>query len=270
MALKPERIIEDTPESARDGLTLRAFLVGVALCAFLGVALPYNLMVIQGSLLNYYFIDRGALFLFFCLVVVVNPLLGWVKRRWVLKRGELLAIYVMFLFLLPASGMARPVIAYLTGVTYYASPERRDLEAVLPHILPWTAPQDAEVVRGLYEGLPEGVPPPWEAWIVPLVSWGAFLMVLWGVLICLAVILRRQWVEHERFAFPIMQVPLEMVETREGKVGPLFKSWTMWAGFAIPFVIGSIKGLHTYYECHFLKLEGIENKGVKETASECR
>jgi len=25
-----------------------------------------------------------------------------------------------------------------------------------------------------------------------------------------------------------------------------------------------------YVECHFLKLEGIENKGVKETASECR
>ncbi len=247
MALRSERIIEDTPESARDGLTLRALLIGLALCAFLGVALPYNLMVIQGSLLNFYFIDRGALFLFFCLVLVVNPLLGWMKRRWVLKRGELLAIYAMFLFLLPASGMVRPVIAYLTGVTYYASPERRDLEAVLPHILPWTAPQDAEVVRGLYEGLPEGVPPPWEAWIVPLVSWGAFLMVLWGVLICLAMIFRRQWVEHERFAFPIMQVPLEMGETGEGKVGPLFKSWTMWAGFAIPFVIGSIKGLHTYY-----------------------
>ena len=105
---------------------------------------------------------------------------------------------------------------------------------MLPHIPPWTAPQDAEVVRGLYEGLPEGVPPPWEAWIVPLVSWGAFLMVLWGVLICIAMILRRQWVEHERFAFPIMQVPLEMGETGEGKVGPLFKSWTMWAGFAIP------------------------------------
>ena len=235
------------PASERDGLTSRAFLIGLALCVFLGVALPYNLMVIQGSLMNYYFIDRGALFVFFCLVLAINPLLASLRRRYALKQGELLAIYAMFLFLLPATAMARPVIAYLTGVTYYASPERRDLEAVLSHIPPWTAPRDTEVVRGLYEGLSEGAAIPWEAWIIPLVSWGAFLAVLYGVLICLAVVLRKQWVEHERFAFPIMQVPLEMGERGEGRVGPLFKKRLMWVGFAIPFVIGSINALHTYY-----------------------
>ena len=98
----------------------------------------------------------------------------------------------MFLFLLPVSQMVKHLISYLTGVTYYASPERRDLEAVLPNIVSWTAPRDAEVVRGLYEGLPDGVPPPWTSWLVPLVSWGAFLLVLLGVLICLAVIVRKQ------------------------------------------------------------------------------
>ena len=234
-------------EDGRDGLSPRAFLIGLALCAFLGLVLPYNRMVIQGRWLNAYFIDRGALVLLFLLVLFANPLLAALKKRFALNRGELLAIYVMFLFLLPVSQMVKHLISYLTGVTYYASPERRDLEAVLPNIVAWTAPGDTEVVRGLYEGLPDGVPPPWEAWLVPLVSWGAFLLVLLGVLICLAVILRKQWEDHERFAFPIMQVPLEVSETRSGRVGRLFRSRLMWAGFAIPFAIGSINALHHYF-----------------------
>ena len=241
--------MDPVPEAAspRDGLTLRAFLVGLVLCVFLGLALTYNRMVIQGSFMAAYFMDRGALFVFFCLVLLVNPVLASLKRRYALGRGEMLAIYVMFLVLLPAWMMTKPLISYQTGMTYYASPERRDLEAVLPYSLPWLAPENHEVVRGLYEGLPEEVRPPWEAWFVPLVSWGVFLMVLFGVLICLAVIMRRQWEEYERFPFPIMQVPLEMSETGGGKVGPLFKSRLMWAGFAIPFLIGSINGLHNYY-----------------------
>ena len=43
----------------------RAFLIGLALCVFLGLALPYNRMVIQGSYMAFYFTDRGSLFLFF-------------------------------------------------------------------------------------------------------------------------------------------------------------------------------------------------------------
>ncbi len=234
-------------EGVRTGLTFRAFAVGLVLCVFLGLALTYNRMVIQGSFMNSYFMDRGAIFLFFCLVLVANPLLAFWKRRYALGRGELLAVYVMLLFLLSASGMMKPLISYLTGVTYYASPENRKLEAALPHILPWVAPQDADVVRGLYEGVAEGASMPWEAWVIPLWGWGAFLMVLYGVLVCTAVVMRRQWEEHERFAFPIMQIPLEMSAEGEGKIGPLFGKRAMWAGFAIPFLAGSLNGLNSYF-----------------------
>jgi len=231
----------------RAGLSLRAFLIGLVLCVFLGLALDYNEMAIRGSILHWYFIDRGALFVFLCLVLMINPLLTLLRRRWSLRRGELLAVYVMLLLLQPASATVRPLIAYLTGASYYASPERRDLQAVLPHVFPWMIPQGTEVVRAFYEGLPEGAPLPWEAWIVPLVSWGTFLMVLFGVLICFAVLMRKQWEEHERFAFPLMQVPLAMGERGEGNVSPLFRNSLMWAGFAIPLFIGSLKALHQYF-----------------------
>ena len=239
-----------TPEEAvagRDGLTLRAFLIGLFLCATLGIGLTYNRMVVQGPFMGSYYMDRGVLFLFFILVLVVNPLLASLKRRYALGRGELLAIYVMVLLLMPSWKMTKALLGFMTGVTYYASPEMRHIEAVLPHALPWLSVLDTEVVRGLYDGLPKGASVPWWAWIVPLWSWGAFLVVLYLVLVCMAVVMRKQWEEHERFAFPIMQVPLEMSTAGAGKVGPLFRSRMMWGGFAVPFTIGLLNGLHRYY-----------------------
>ena len=231
-------------EEVVDGLTGRAFLIGLALCLFLAVAIPYNRMVIQGTSLHFYFVDRGVLFVFLCLILLVNVVL---KPEHTLKRGELLCIFSMLLVSMPTLWMVKWLIAFLTGMTYYASPERPDLEAVLPHVLPWTAPRNASAVRGFYEGLPQNVPLPWLAWLAPLASWGSFFLVLFGVLICIAVIFRRQWAEHERFAFPILQVPLEMAETGSGRLGPLFRNRLMWAGFSIPFLIGMFNGLNHYF-----------------------
>ena len=250
MAQTAELVMPDRRTTTGDGLSLRAFLIGLGLCVSLGVWLTYNRMVVQGPFMGWYFLDRGVLFLFFCLVVLLNPLLGLLKRRYALGRGELLAIYAMLLLLMPAWAMSKALLGFMTGVTYYASPEMRHLEAVLPYSPPWLAVLDVEAVRGLYEGLPKGGSVPWWAWVVPLWSWGSFLVALFVVLGCMAVVIRKQWEEHERFAFPIMQVPLAMGERGEGVIGPLFRSRMMWSGFAIPFAVGSINALHSRFT-HF-------------------
>ncbi len=250
MEWRPRTDVQNSgiPEAnAKDGLSPRAFLIGLGLCALLGIWLTYNRMVVQGPFMGWYFLDRGVLFVFFLLAVLLNPLLGLLKRRYALGRGELLAIYAMLLLLMPAWAMTKALLGFMTGVTYYASPEMRHLEAVLPYSLPWLAVLDAEPVRWLYEGLPKGGSVPWWAWVVPLWSWGSFLVALFVVLGCVAVILRKQWEEHERFAFPIMQVPLAMGERGDGWIGPLFRGRLMWSGFAIPFAIGSVNALHSYY-----------------------
>ena len=62
-------------------------------------------------------------------------------------------------------------------------------------------------------------------------------------------ILRRQWVEHERLAYPLAQVALAMIEDegRPSLLKPFFKSRLMWIGFAIPFLVGSLNALHHYF-----------------------
>ena len=59
-------------------------------------------------------------------------------------------------------------------------------------------------------------------------------------MICLNILLRRQWIERERLAYPIVQLPLEITRTD----GRLFKSKMMWLGFAISGGIDLINGIH--------------------------
>ena len=66
------------------------------------------------------------------------------------------------------------------------------------------------------------------------------------VLTLVAVIMRKQGEENERFAFPIMQGPLTMSQTGEGGFGPVFRNRLMWAGLAVPFLIGTLNALHYY------------------------
>jgi hypothetical protein len=63
------------------------------------------------------------------------------------------------------------------------------------------------------------------------------------------VILRRQWVEHEQLIFPILKVPMAMMEGASSRslVPPFFKSRLMWAGLILVFAIQSTNALHHYF-----------------------
>ena len=51
----------------------------------------------------------------------------------------------------------------------------------------------------------------------PLFWWGILLMSLYVAMISAAVILRRQWMERERLAYPLTQVGLAMVRGEREK-----------------------------------------------------
>ena len=48
-------------------------------------------------------------------------------------------------------------------------------------------------------------------------------------MVCLSALLRKQWVEHERLSYPIVQLPLAMTNPK----GRFFKSRMVWIGFGI-------------------------------------
>ena len=128
--------------------------------------------------------------------------------------------------------------------------------ALYDHLPPFLQPASPAIIRSFYEGLPQGqgmsllrlaAAIPWGAWLVPLVAWTVMAYVVFWVVLCLSVIIRKQWVDRERLTYPLVQLPLEMVG-REGEAGlsAFFRNRLMWMGFAIPMVLHGINGLHYY------------------------
>jgi hypothetical protein len=224
--------------------------VGALGALTIAVGDPYANMVIRGSYMALDFSTPGALFLLLLLAGLFNPLLKRYAPALALGQGELLVVYIMMITASAVSSMG--LVAYLlpliTSVYYFATPENNWENLIHPHIPAWMTPQNPEVVKWFFEGLPLGHPLPWAAWADPLLHWGLFLLALYTVMVCAAVILRRQWMEHERLLYPVAQVPLEMVREEEGYyLPPFFRNPVMWAGFALPVLVSTLRALHAYY-----------------------
>ncbi len=232
--------------------TFRSFLIGVILSLFISIAGPYANIFIQGSSPMLTSLPLIAVFLLFMLILLVNVPLN--KLSIGLKKGELLIIFIMMLVAcaIPTMGMTGNLLGVITGLQYYATPVNRWAELILPHVPKWLIPQDSEAVRCFFEGLPRGAKIPWGAWKLPLISWLSFILALYAVMYAMMVIIRKQWMEKERLMYPLMQLPNEMMENPEkgSVINQFFKNPILWFGIAVPVVISSINGLHTYF--HFV------------------
>jgi succinate dehydrogenase/fumarate reductase cytochrome b subunit len=232
------------------GCTAKALIVGLIGAICIGLGSPYNNMMIKGSAMDIWNVTPAATFLFFLLVAIVNVLLRLLHRRLALERGELAVAYFLMLVAntLPGRGFSGFILPVITGAFYYATPENNWSRLIQPYLPGWAGPQDHEVIQRFYEGDP-GQRVLWGAWLTPLLYWLVFALALFLVMACMMVILRRQWVEHERLAYPMVQLPLAMIEDdpKGSLIKPLFRSGVMWLGFAVPFVTGTINAFHNYY-----------------------
>ena len=217
---------------------------------------PYGVLVRGTSIGPTDFITSESLFLLFLLVVVNTPA-RWLLPRFAFSAHELVVIYAMMIAAsaVPIIGVTAQLIPFLPGVYYFATPENHWDELIHPYVKSWLAPQDEAAVRYFFEGLPQGLSIPWDAWIVPLLMWGSFMLSLYLMMIAVATLMHRRW-QDERLVYPLVQLPLDMVSEDGGgsPVNRFLKSPLMWLGFAIPFVLLSFSGLHA----HFPAIPGLE------------
>ena len=227
------------------GCTPKALLVGLLGALCIGLGSTYNDMIVKGSGLAVWNLTPAATFLFFVLVVLLNPLLKRLHPLLPLQRGELAVAFFLILLAntLSSRGLPAQLLPVITGAYYYATPENGWAEIVQPYMPDWPVPQNRDAIWGFYEGDPTGSVP-WAIWAAPLLYWAIFGLALFLAMVCLMVIVRRQWVEHERLAYPMVQLPLALIADGRQRLG---RSGLMWLGFAIPFVLGSINALHNYF-----------------------
>lgn len=229
--------------------TFRAFFVGALLSLFISIGFAYARLAMATAGMSSDYITAGAICLFFVLTALVNPLLRLLG--WGLSRPELIIIYVMMIVAsaIPTWGFSANLVAMLPAVYYYATPENNWAELLHPYVADWLVPQDPAAIKYFFEGLPKDMPLPWGAWAVPIAAWCSFIMAIYLMMIAVMVIVRRQWVEYDRLSFPLLQLPLDMIE--EGEKGsllsPFVKKPLMWLGFAIPFILFSTSALNHYF-----------------------
>lgn len=234
------------------GISFKAILVGlVGVCAVCPIVAWAELVIqhIQIGILQFPPVLIG-LFLF---LVVANLAVRRICRALGLGSADIMIVYCMMLIatMIASRGLMDKWFGTLAAVNYYTTPENGWRALYYPYIKPWLVPwnphgpEKQPVVNQMYEGLFHGEPMPLQSWITPIAAWSVMVVFVFGGFLCLAAILRRQWVEHERLPFALVQLPLEMV--RPETAGPFFRNKLTWIGFAIPAAIFTTNGLHILY-----------------------
>lgn len=244
---------EWTAPKKADGVpafTVKSVLVGCAGAFSVSAGAAYGTLYLHGSFMALGTSMPGAVFILFLLTLFINPLLKLVHPRLGLNRRELLVVYAMMVMASPIPTLF--VGKFLSAISYpfyYATAENEWRQLIHPYIPDWLMVHDVETVRKFYEGSGRDEPIPWEVWRSVIVVWTPFICALFLMMISFMAILRKQWIEHERLIYPLMQVPLAMTEEGEDdqKLSPFFKNPIMWAGFAIPALWGTLHGLYNYF-----------------------
>ena len=193
----------------------------------------------------------AAVFLSFLFLVVANPLLALIRPSWRFAKAELVTVYLMAAVACTlVTSLVCSLLPNISAGTYYATPENGWADLVLPHFADWVRVTDRQAITWFYEGLPQGTPLPWGEWIPALLAWAPFLLALYGAMTAIMVLMRQQWVVHERLTFPLVQVPVALIGEEEGDKG-IFSRFcrtpAAWMGILVPVLPYSMRAVHNYY-----------------------
>ena len=220
-------------------VSVRSLLTGLLLSVLVNVWITYSEYVSHSSRMNLSQFPL-ALFAAFVAVVVGNGVIRAIRSSAALEQGELLLVLSMgtVAAVIPTCGIAGFLMGVVASPYYFASPENRWGEMILPYLPSWIAPTDADnVMTHFFEGLPVGREIPWEPWVVPMIWWLLLTAAVAFVCACVMVILRKQWIEHERLVFPLLAPVLDMTQSTKRPLPAFLRSRVFWYGFAVSFGI---------------------------------
>ena len=259
MSIQISKPTHDEPEAAVDSSAsvkstpslLRALIIGLLL-------IPVNVFWITIIEVRWYTLDGTSLPLFvtpiFFLFVLTVANLWWRKQVGVskaLRQEELLLIYIILQVSCAFAGADtfQNLFGVIGAATWYATPENGWEHLFFQYLPKWLLITDHETLAKFYQGgvsiySPQGMRY-LAAWIIPLTAWGIFFLTLYGMYLCLNILLRQAWIRDEKLTFPIVQLPIAMTSDDAGTA--FFKNPIMWAGFGVAFGIAAFNGLHQLY-----------------------
>jgi len=225
------------PELASSAVRWRAVSLGVALIVAINGFDPIARYLIDSSPLTRSHLPLALLVSVLGFAYFYNPIVRAWAPNLVLTRKDLAAIFAIGMVGGNISGYAQYMVGALTRPYYYATPENEWPTYVLPNLRPWLFPENTgDRIAWFYDGLPPGESFPWNIWAVPLFWWVSLLAALMFACVSISIILRKQWSERERLAYPLVELPMMLIQDPEpGRMLPaFFREKIFWIGFSIP------------------------------------
>lgn len=180
-------------------------------------------------------------------LTLMLPLLQRLPPALRVNRAGVLMVYAFLCIAVSMNsvGVVRLLFPCATALNYFATPENNftELQQYLPS---WVAPQDPEVIRGMYEGA-DDERVPWGAWLPSLGAWTLLFLAAFIAMMSLVALFRRQWVERERLTFPIVHLVMEISGGETGHdVLAFFKNSAMWIGFGLAAIYNVMNILNAW------------------------
>ena len=184
----------------------------------------------------------------FCLfaLTLVNSLIKKVFGCAGLHPGELLSVYILLSLAcsLCSINMMGFLFTSLGHSAWFATPENEWHSLFFSFLPKWLVVEDRQSLTGYYQGDSTlYTRQHFGSWILPTLIWSGFMSVLALMMLCINLILRKQWSEKEKLSYPIIQLPISVVSN----VNHFFTSKPMWIGFAIASVVTLVNGLSFLY-----------------------
>jgi hypothetical protein len=247
-------------------------VVVAALIALMGslviwFVVPYNNFLLKNSYVSDSFLPEIVVGLLILLILVVNPLLRLAGPRWTLDRRQVALICGLMLFaaILPSNGLMRMFPRFVAELNQgynsgssvskiAASAEFR--QQLFPDPLPVATPgggvqvHETPVSDQFIDELDPGASIPWDAWLVPMASWGMLILAMWTMMIGLGGVVYPQWRDNERLPFPLLNVYHALIgdpDDKSGHVLPaMLRSRMFWIACAVVFIIHAFRGLYIF------------------------
>jgi hypothetical protein len=230
-------------QTKSSGVTRRALIIGAIL-------IPPNCYWIMQTEGLWWSGRPTILSLFFNVIFCVFLLIvfnGWWRKfspKTALNPGELTVIFMMLSSASAVSGwdMIQTLVPVLGHAFWYATPENEWKELFWRYLPTWLTVRNLVALSGYYEGetnlyTDQNI----KTWGIPVLSWSVFIIALVWVMICLNVLIRKQWTEAERLRYPVNELPFEMTRPN------FLSNRLLWIGFLIAGGIGMINGLNAVY-----------------------
>ena len=183
-----------------------------------------------------------VLFTFF-LLAALTPFLKKALKRAAPTSRELAMTYIMVSVATALAGhdIVRQLVPMIANAGWFATPENEWADIFFRFLPTWLTITDRKILQGYFEGDDSFWQPHYiEAWFWPIVAWSALVIVLLFVMLCINIIIRKQWIDHEKLSYPLTTLPVELL----GNTSSLFRNKLIWLGFGIAFSLEILAGLN--------------------------